>query len=145
MLDVKKMFTKITELYTSTSFDNGRVLFDNDNQSMAGAITLSDSAANYDMFVICFKTQDNAFDSLTVYNPNGKDIVLTSANMNAYNTTEMWIKSKILTISGTSINTKQKNNVYLTGEINAAGSNTAYVADKANITQVIGYKLITRF
>ena len=124
-------------------FDNGRLLFDNDNQAMSGAITLSDSAANYDMFVICFKTADSAFDSLTVCNPNGKDIVLTSANMNAYNTTEMWIKSKVLTISGTSINTKQTNNVYLTGEINAAGSNTAYVADKANITQVIGYKKLT--
>lgn len=138
MLDLKALLSKILN-------NQGKVLFNNPSQAMSGTITLSDSAANYKMLVICFKTNDGFYDSTTVYNPNGKDVILWSAGVTAAsgNHGRIYMKIKVVNISGTTINTSY-NNVsgtyyYRTAEKDASVTGVGTIGDYIAITQVIGY------
>ena len=138
MLDLKALLAKILN-------NQGKVLFNNPSQPMSGAITLSDSAANYKMLVICFHTNDGFYDSTTVYNPNGKNVILWTAGVTATtnNYGRVYAKIKVVNITGTTINTLY-NTVsgtayYYTAEKDMAVTGVGTIGDYISITQVIGY------
>lgn len=113
-------------------------LYDNDNNVFPGAISLNESAANFEKLTICFKSNDNVYASMDVANPNKKIVSLTTSfyNGNAY----FYVKNRCYLIDGKTINTwkRSTSTVYQTGEVNAAGSNNASTGDFITITQVYG-------
>lgn len=113
-------------------------LYDNDNNVFQGAISLNESAANFEKLTICFKSNDNVYASMDVANPNKKIVSLTTSfyNGNAY----FYVKNRCYLIDGKTINTwkRSTSTVYQTGEVNAAGSNNASTGDFITITQVYG-------
>lgn len=113
-------------------------LYDNDNNVFPGAISLNESAANFEKLTICFKSNDNVYASMDVANPNKKIVSLTTSfyNGNAY----FYVKNRCYLIDGKTINTwkRSTSTFYQTGEVNAAGSNNASTGDFITITQVYG-------
>ena len=114
------------------------VLFDNDANVFQGAITLSESAANFEKLTICFKSNDNVYCSMDVARPNGKVVALTTSLYNGTNS--FYVKNRCYKIDGKIINTwrRDADGDYRTGEVNAANSNAARMADLLTITQVFG-------
>lgn len=114
------------------------VLFDNDANVFQGAITLSESAANFEKLTICFKSNDNVYCSMDVARPNGKVVALTTSFYNGTN--YFYVKNRCYKIDGKIINTWRRaaGGDYQTGEVNAANSNAARMADLITITQVFG-------
>jgi hypothetical protein len=118
-----------------------RQLFGNESQAMNTTITLSDSAANYDMLEIFYKTNDGQQNSTKVYSPNNKTTSLTSATF--FGDNKIVIKSKTVKISGKTIDTyKDDNNGYYTGEVGFTGNtnNGAYRRDNVGIIRVLGWR-----
>ena len=109
------------------------VLYENTSGSNS-KITLSDSASNYEYLEIFFRNNDNIYNSVKVYQPNGKKVNLISQYNNGSNT--IWFKIAICLISG---NTITKDNAV---EMKLAASNaiTASSGNSNYITRVIGYK-----
>lgn len=118
----------------------------NNTSGTTGNVTLSDSASNYEYIEIFYKNVDGIFSSTKVKSPNGKTVGLScsvtfvggSGNNGLYA-----IHSRIIDISGTSINTHSitSNGSYY-GAL-ALWENGSASLDKTNyiyITQVIGYK-----
>ena len=113
------------------------MLYNNDNTPFSGAITLSESAANFERLTICFKSNDNVFGSMDVVNPDGKVISLTTSFFSS--ATNFYLKNRCYKITGKTINTYAiQPNVYQTGEANVCGSNNGRLADLIVITQVLG-------
>lgn len=114
------------------------VLFDNDANVFQGAITLSESAANFEKLTICFKSNDGAYGSMDVARPNGKVVALTTSIYVA--PAEFYVKNRCYKIDNKNINTwkRNTNSDYQTGEVNAANSNAAHTCDFITITQVFG-------
>lgn len=106
------------------------VLYDN-STGTNGSVTLSSSAANYTYLEIFYKGNDSQYSSVKVFEPNGKDVsMLVSLTYN----NQIYLKQKIVTISGTSITSKNNSQ----GNFNASQqgwSNVNYIY----ITRVIGY------
>lgn len=116
------------------------ILFNNDNNAMNATITLSQSAANFRKFVICYKSSENDFASTEVWNPNNKVVSLSLANINRTNN-NMYIKLKTIKITGTTIKTHSAGtNMWLTGECVVNGGAALSIGDYITVTQVIGYK-----
>lgn len=114
------------------------VLFDNDANVFQGAITLSESAANFEKLTICFKSNDGVYGSMDVARPNGKVVALTTS---FYATpADFYVKNRCYKIDNKNINTwkRNTNSDYQTGEVNAANSNAAHMGDFITITQVFG-------
>ena len=118
--------------------DNYVVLFDNDANVFQGAITLSESAANFEKLTICFKSNDGIYGSMDVARPNGKVVALTTSFYNGTN--YFYVKNRCYKIDGKIINTWRRaaDGDYQAGEVNAANSNAARMADLITITQVFG-------
>lgn len=114
------------------------VLFDNDANVFQGAITLSESAANFEKLTICFKSNDGVYGSMDVARPNGKVVALTTSIYVAPG--EFYVKNRCYKIDNKNINTwkRNTNSDYQTGEVNAANSNAAHMGDYLTITQVFG-------
>lgn len=114
------------------------VLFDNDANVFQGAITLSESAANFEKLTICFKSNDGVYGSMDVARPNGKVVALTTSIYVAPDA--FYVKNRCYKIDNKNINTwkRNTNSDYQTGEVNAANSNAAYTGDYLTITQVFG-------
>lgn len=114
------------------------VLFDNDANVFQGAITLSESAANFEKLTICFKSNDGVYGSMDVARPNGKVVALTTSFYAA--PADFYVKNRCYKIDNKNINTwkRNTNSDYQTGEVNAANSNAAYTGDFITITQVFG-------
>lgn len=114
------------------------VLFDNDANVFQGAITLSESAANFEKLTICFKSNDGVYGSMDVARPNGKVVALTTSFYNG--NASFYVKNRCYLIDGKTINTwkRNTNSDYHTGEVNAANSNAASTGDYLTITQVFG-------
>lgn len=114
------------------------VLFDNDNNVFQGAITLSESAANFEKLTICFKSNDGVYGSMDVARPNGKVVALTTSIYIA--PAEFYVKSRCYKIDNKNINTwkRKTDSDYQTGEVNAANSSAAHTGDYLTITQVFG-------
>lgn len=111
----------------------GYALYDNSNGSN-GTITLEDSAANYDYLEIFYRTNDNVYNSIKVYSPNGKRVNLMAHWINL-NTSRLYLKTKIISISGKSITNVNYSEIVLGPE------ETWFNEDNyIYITQVVGYK-----
>ena len=138
--DQNALTARVASLETllSNIKSNYVTLYDNDNNVFQGAISLNESAANFEKLTICFKSNDNVYASMDVANPNKKIVSLTTSfyNGNAY----FYVKNRCYLIDGKTINTwkRSTSTVYQTGEVNAAGSNNASTGDFLTITQVYG-------
>ena len=138
--DQNALTARVASLETllSNIKSNYVTLYDNDNNVFQGAISLNESAANFEKLTICFKSNDNIYASMDVANPNKKIVSLTTSfyNGNAY----FYVKNRCYQIDGKTINTwkRSTSTVYQTGEVNAAGSNNASMGDLITITQVYG-------
>ena len=119
-----------------------RQLFGNESQAMNTSITLSDSAANYDMLEIFYKSNDDPQNSVRVYSPNGKKVDLTSTTYVSGSYHYMFVKAKQVQISGSTINTFKNTYGYCTGEMEIRNGNTTigkYV-DNVGIIRVLGWR-----
>ena len=115
------------------------VLFDNDNTPFSGAITLSESAANFERLTICFRSNDGVFGSMDVTDPDGKVVSLTTSFFRS--TGSIYLKNRCYKITGKNINTYAVNtNEWITGELNCVGNNQGTLRDVIVITQVIGVR-----
>ena len=138
--DQNALTARVASLETllSNIKSNYVTLYDNDPNVFQGAISLNESAANFEKLTICFKSNDNVYASMDVANPNKKIVSLTTSfyNGNAY----FYVKNRCYLIDGKTINTwkRSTSTVYQTGEVNAAGSNNASMGDFITITQVYG-------
>lgn len=138
--DQNALTARVASLETllSNIKSNYVTLYDNDNNVFQGAISLNESAANFEKLTICFKSNDNVYASMDVANPNKKIVSLTTSfyNGNAY----FYVKNRCYLIDGKTINTWKRSTStgYQTGEVNAAGSNDASTGDFITITQVYG-------
>lgn len=138
--DQNALTARVASLETllSNIKSNYVTLYDNDNNVFQGAISLNESAANFEKLTICFKSNDNVYASMDIANPNKKIVSLTTSfyNGNAY----FYVKNRCYLIDGKTINTwkRSTSTVYQTGEVNAVGSNNASMGDFITITQVYG-------
>ncbi len=138
--DQNALTARVASLETllSNIKSNYVTLYDNDNNVFQGAISLNESAANFEKLTICFKSNDNVYASMDVANPNKKVVSLTTSfyNGDAY----FYVKNRCYLIDGKTINTwkRSTSTVYQTGEVNAVGSNNASMGDFITITQVYG-------
>lgn len=138
--DQNALTARVASLETllSNIKSNYVTLYDNDNNVFPGAISLNESAANFEKLTICFKSNDNVYASMDVANPNKKVVSLTTSfyNGDAY----FYVKNRCYLIDGKTINTwkRSTSTVYQTGEVNAVGSNNASMGDFITITQVYG-------
>lgn len=119
-----------------------RQLFGNESQPMYTSITLSDSAANYDMLEIFYKSNDNPQNSVRVYSPNGKKVDLTSTTYVSGSYNYMFVKAKQVQISGSTINTFENTFGYCTGEMEIRNGNTTIgkYTDNVGIIRVLGWR-----
>lgn len=138
--DQNALTARVASLETllSNIKSNYATLYDNDNNVFQGAISLNESAANFEKLTICFKSNDNVYASMDIANPNKKVVSLTTSfyNGDAY----FYVKNRCYLIDGKTINTwkRSTSTFYQTGEVNAAGSNNASMGDFITITQVYG-------
>ena len=119
-----------------------RPLFGNESQAMNTVITLSDSAANYDMLEIFYKTNDSVQNNARVYAPNNKRVSLTSTYYIRSNK-NMILKSKTVLISGNKIDTLNlSGHGYATAETKIPNSAYPYNedADNVGIIRVLGWR-----
>jgi hypothetical protein len=118
------------------------VLYANETGSNS-SITLSESSANFDYIEIFYKSNDDYYNSLKIYKPNGK-----MASLSCWYTftseAGTYLKVKTVNISGTTIS-----NVTKTGgksayaEVNITTDSDKVTKSSSNyiwITRVIGYK-----
>lgn len=111
----------------------GTVLYSGDDHC---PITLSDSAANYEELVIEYRCNNQTHASVAVYNPNNKDVLL-STGFNDKNS-GFFLKTQNVLISGTTID--QVPNTYAR-EIGINGSTVnSPTINNIWITKVTGYK-----
>lgn len=138
--DQNALTARVASLETllSNIKSNYVTLYDNDNNVFQGAISLNESAANFEKLTICFKSNDNVYASMDVANPNKKIVSLTTSFYNG--NASFYVKNRCYLIDGKTINTwkRSTSTVYQTGEVNAAGSNNASEGDFITITQVYG-------
>ena len=138
--DQNALTARVASLETllSNIKSNYVTLYDNDNNVFQGAISLNESAANFEKLTICFKSNDNIYASMDVANPNKKIVSLTTSFYNG--NASFYVKNRCYLIDGKTINTwkRSTSTVYQTGEVNAAGSNNASMGDYITITQVYG-------
>ena len=114
-----------------------QTLFENE-QGTKGAITLSDSAANYDYLEFFWKHDDGACGSQRIADPNGKTIGINATSSTSYG--YLWFAYKGMNISGTQCTL---NTDHAVGELGFTNDGTIErrKQDKLGITKVIGYKL----
>lgn len=138
--DQNALTARVVSLETllSNIKSNYVTLYDNDNNVFQGAISLNESAANFEKLTICFKSNDNVYASMDVANPNKKVVSLTTSFYGG--DANFYVKNRCYLIDGKTINTwkRGQSTVYQTGEVNAAGSNNASMGDFITITQVYG-------
>lgn len=138
--DQNALTARVASLETllSNIKSNYATLYDNDNNVFQGAISLNESAANFEKLTICFKSNDNVYASMDVANPNKKVVSLTTSFYNG--DAQFYVKNRCYLIDGKTINTWKRSTStgYQTGEVNAAGSNNASMGDFITITQVYG-------
>ena len=138
--DQNALTARVASLETllSNIKSNYVTLYDNDNNVFQGAISLNESAANFEKLTICFKSNDNVYASMDVANPNKKIVSLTTSLYNG--NASFYVKNRCYLIDGKTINTwkRSTSTVYQTGEVNVAGSNNASMGDFITITQVYG-------
>lgn len=110
---------------------SGQVLYDNASGT-AGAVTLSDSVANYSYIEIFYRSSgDNACGSVKVFSPNGKLVHLGTIH---YIADYDYAKFALVNVSGATITFSQNYQITL------KNNGTTYSAENAIfITRVVGY------
>ena len=114
---------------------NGTVLYDNASGS-TGNITLSDSAANYTYLEILYKSNDDDYASVKIYQPNGKRACLHCVRANTA-TPRIYGKTRVVSISGSSITSFTGSNSQYT--VNNGSASGIVANNYIYITRVIGY------
>lgn len=109
----------------------------NNTSGANGTITLSDSAANYTYIEIFYRSNDNDYSSLKLYQPNGKYACLLIQRTNA-TTPRIYGKTKTIQINGNQITNVANSMSQFTINNNATGY--VQVQNYIYITRVIGYK-----
>ncbi len=110
----------------------GKVLYENANGSNEN-ITLNDNAKNYNFIEIFYKSNDNAYSSVKVANPNGKYV-----SLQAFWSVGNYCYGKVKQIS---INDNKINNLISQQVVMADGASLAIsLSNFIYITKVIGYK-----
>ena len=111
----------------------GVTLYDN-SSGFSGTVTLNETSANFSYIEIFYKTTDNVYNSVKVYNPNNKFVNLYGSypekNNNRYD------KNTISWISGTTIAPSLWQQMY----VNSDGGVTLYDTNLILVTRVIGYR-----
>lgn len=112
---------------------SGEILYDNPS-GYAGTITLSQSAADFRRFKIFYHDADNCYQSVDVFNPNGKFVTFTGYYTEF--SAMFYLKYTTKTISGTTITANKAVEKNLQGtEFNVANAGALI-----SITMVIGYR-----
>jgi hypothetical protein len=133
-------YAKKTEIPSS-----GVVLFEgginpNTGKVITGqeVITLSDSAANYDVFEIYYVSNDTHWSYTKVYDPNGKDVMLLGALVG---NTDIFLKLKCIRISDTNIIVASGSDTtkFFAGEGALIGGTLTRDKKFITITKVVGY------
>lgn len=133
--DDKFVFNSLPYYKTTPMLSAGVVLFEN-LSGANGNITLSDSAANYEYFEIFYKTNDNDYSSVKVYQPNGKYVCLHG--IRTYSVTpRVYGKTRTINISGNTITTLANTEAQYT--INNSATGNVAVQSMIYIIRVIGY------
>lgn len=113
----------------------GTVLY-NSADGTNGNVTLSSSSANFKKLKIFFKSNDDIFGSVEIEEPNGKSVNLHTMYPLSSNS-RVYIKMKIVTISGTTIQANQNYCEYSVGNnVSSVNFSNNYIY----ITKVIGFK-----
>lgn len=115
----------------------------NSTTGTTGAVTLSQSAANFNMLLICYRTNDNYYGSTAVYSPNGKKVALHVgfSVLSSTGSKGTYLKTKAYNISGTKMTSSIDEDPYGYGAVFADGTQAqAISANYIYVTQVIGFK-----
>jgi hypothetical protein len=126
----------VTEYTTAAEIDLDKelkVLYNNTSGSNE-AITLSDSAANYNYLKIYFKDAYDRCGSREIYSPNGKYVSLLTGTTPA-NSAGLYMCSKTVSISGTTIS-----NIGYSQNVIGVSSVSSTIYNYIYITRVEGYK-----
>lgn len=132
--------TTIPDGYEAIPDDGGKILkayslYEN-LQGANGNITLSDSVSNYDYIEIFYRNNSNNYQSVKVYdieNDNAAYVSLCMVGGINTSTSNAWIVSKNVKVSGTSITTY----ACMEWSVKTASFDAT---DKIYITKVLGYK-----
>lgn len=110
----------------------------------SGNLTLSETAANFDIFDIYFRTNNTDYSFVRVYSPNGKRVSLTATRKGG---TSIWVKTKTISISGTTVSlyttTSGSTVEKFFGEVQLTGGSypdISYGGSNIVITQIVGWK-----
>lgn len=110
----------------------GTVLYHNEDTVLSSNITLSESAANFSLLKIFYKTNDSDYASIEVYNPDGKMINLLAAR--SASTYNPWLKTTTMQISGANIN------IVIAAQVNIVSTPQYMQGYCVNITTVLGFR-----
>ena len=119
------------------------VLYNNDDTPAKGAITLSESSANFTRLKIFFKNTNGYRSSVDVFDPNGKTVCLFGFAYGDIDggTDPMILKFRLIAISDNKIDTaKSSGGTYVTGEQRLSADRHYTKGDFIAITQVLGYR-----
>lgn len=127
-VDEGDVMQKPVSLYTNTS-------------GSASAITLSQSAANFDILEIFYCDIEGNYSSVRVWSPNNKVVSLTTSGV-AGSPLNFTSWTRRIKISGTSI-TGQTVNTYSVGLVNITNAGVISVTSDAyiKIVKVLGWKV----
>ncbi|MCI1935164.1 MAG: hypothetical protein LKJ44_08085 [Bifidobacteriaceae bacterium] len=136
--DTSTLTARVASLETLLSQlkNNVVVLFDNDNQPFSGAVSLTETAANFEKLTICFRTNDDLYGSMDVAKPNNKKIILSNITFIAEG--NIYVKSRTYVITDKTINTYKSSTNYQSGEVNVTLGQAGRQKDVIAITQVYG-------
>lgn len=124
---------KNNKYYNLESLLNPIVLYDN-SSGTNGNVSLNESSANFESIRIFYRSNDNYYASIDVYQPNGKKISLFSIFVQS--DTRVYAKASNFAISGNKINKEKTNECRL----DKAATPGVYTANNLYITRVIGFK-----
>ena len=121
---------------------NETVLY-NDSNGSNSSISLSETAANFKYLEIFYRTNDNYYGSVKIFEPNGKNAMLDGEYPYSYESTQLssYAKRSVVSINGTSIS--PINYAEVTIICNTSGDNgKGHITHTNNvfITRVIGYR-----
>lgn len=115
----------------------------NSTTGTTGTVTLSQSAANFNMLLICYRTNDNYCGSTAVYSPNGKKVALHVgfSVLSSTGSKGTYLKTKAYEISGTKMTSSIDEDPYGYGAVFADGTQAQAISTNyIYVTQVIGFK-----
>ncbi len=105
------------------------------SDTKSSQVTLSASAAGFKFLLIEFETDGGSTGSVLVSSPNGRSVVLSCNYFSPYGS--MYMYSKTVTVSGTTINTRYAGGKYLTGWW-GSGDSSYHNEDVIGIVRVWG-------